>query len=59
MSTGDKAPHKQSIEVGLRRPRNHRTGKVLVIREALQQDLVGRPHGSQGFVDGGELDWVF
>jgi len=44
MSSGEKNPHKESIGVGLRSPRNHRTSKILVIREALQQSIVGGPH---------------
>jgi len=44
MSSGEKAPHKESIGVGLRSPNNHRTGKVIVIGEALQQSVVGGSH---------------
>jgi len=54
MSGGEKAPHKPRIEVGLRSPRNHRTGKVPVIGEALQQGVVGGSHGRQGLIDGDE-----
>jgi len=44
MGSGKKAPHRESIGVGLRSPSNHRTGKVLVIGEALQQSVVGGSH---------------
>jgi len=59
MSSGEKAPHKPSIEVGLTSPGNHRTGKVPVIGEALQQSVVGGPYGRQGHIHGDEPEWVF